>query len=617
MNLEIVCAFFPYIHESSIMTSSGIKPIACIFMLILWFILFESEVFKVAMRTKGSFVGQYISTWSQDGKSTRWLKMESYCFLVCASQTQEKVCVVFSVSQPSHTKSFVSADPQLASWSVQGGTRSWTRTLASGTESAAEPAHKRAATWWEKLVPIRMSWYPVLIFNLLPSETNTCVCVCVCRESALSYLCWGSVDGLWLSLQPLKVGFNAGWDSPSHSYQRQNPPDSVCNSYGWFLSLRSLIFMCRSLLEELYWFLSIQMQQLDNSARLHTETSNKSGLRTSAKQMSWNWSLFAPKWWSMWTAADPTLSACVGQWVCRTRSWSFPMRRTSASWPWSLRRKWPWRPSRSACAWPPSCQRSGRLSSSPTAPPTTMSWTCGEKKMDESPSISAAMAPSFTCLLSPLSAPTSAWLGNLAPASLPFGSMGNAAPTRSTNPGTPSIPTAASSWGKTRTNISGAWRPRRALWGRWRIWTCGTTFSPGAWSRPGTTVIRSPRATSLTGPPSSMSSTGTSWWWTTTDSLRSQRQRGWRSGPVGVFIRFSLARRFLSLAALSAQVWWNSSGKNKASNSASGVYLGGLQQRCYQLCPQGGALRQCPIKWFLLIDLYLLMRATEGDHSVR
>lgn len=57
------------------------------------------------------------------------------------------------------------------------------------------------------------SWYPDVLSWYLTCCHQRQTCVFVCRESAtsaLNYFCWGSVDGLWLSLQPHKVGFNAG-----------------------------------------------------------------------------------------------------------------------------------------------------------------------------------------------------------------------------------------------------------------------------------------------------------------------------------------------------------------------------------------------------------------------
>lgn len=135
----------------------------------------------------------------QVGKSILMIKDgERLCFQICMSQTEKKVCVVFSVSQPSHTKPFVSADPQLASWSVQGGTRSGNWALATGTESAAELTGEQQQNG--KKGPF------------LPRHWTCChqrwACLCVCREAPwpLKYFCWGSLGGSVVSPQPHKVG---------------------------------------------------------------------------------------------------------------------------------------------------------------------------------------------------------------------------------------------------------------------------------------------------------------------------------------------------------------------------------------------------------------------------
>lgn len=65
-------------------------------------------------------------------------------FQICMSQTEEEVCVVFSVSQPSHTQSLLLA-PALSwrpAWYQEGrGAENWP--LVIGTESAAEPTSQQ------------------------------------------------------------------------------------------------------------------------------------------------------------------------------------------------------------------------------------------------------------------------------------------------------------------------------------------------------------------------------------------------------------------------------------------------------------------------------------------
>lgn len=125
--------FFPYTQKNAIESDY----------FLFYVILLESKLFKAQVRTKmpNCWAVLWLKfSWkgSQGGKSILMIKDgELLYFQICMSQTEEKVCVVFSVSQPSHTKPFVRAVPQLASWLVQGGTRSLNWALATGTESVA------------------------------------------------------------------------------------------------------------------------------------------------------------------------------------------------------------------------------------------------------------------------------------------------------------------------------------------------------------------------------------------------------------------------------------------------------------------------------------------------